>query len=200
MPVRSPSSSPYTLGLVGLLALGLSQLPTGSAHGEAVDAGTDATLVEQTTTAVVPDGRYRLLEAESVDAATRAAIDAVISGLHPAMREPFRVQLGATMRAPRRLQLGHREADVVLDFDGHELVAPLGGEERRQPGPEGRPVRVVHRLEGSVLVQELRSGQFTLVQRFVVEGARVRLETELRSGMLPRPVSSIAHYAPITEP
>lgn len=191
-----PSLRPIGLSL--LLAVG-SSLPVGTARSEAADGGIDAAIPE-TTTAVVSDGRYRLLDADDVDRATRAAIDGVIGGLHPAMREPFRVQLGATLRSPRRFELSHRDQDVVLDFDGRELVAPLGGEERRQTGPEGRPIRVVHRMDGAVFVQELRSGQFTLVQRFVVEGQRVRLENELRSGMLPRPVSTVAHYAAVTEP
>lgn len=196
MPVPVSIRPPVLAGTIALLA---SMMPLGVVRSEAVDGGAGAE-VAPTTTQVVADGRYRLVDPDAVDAAVRAAIEPVLTGLHPAMRDPFRAQLGSTLRAPRRIELSHRDEDLVLDFDGHALAAPLGGAERRQEGPEGRPVRVVHRLDGAVLVQELRSGQFTLVQRFVVEGARVRLEAELRTGMLPRPITTVAHYVAATEP
>lgn len=182
------------VGAVSLLASSAER-----ARGETVDAGAEAG-VPATTTAVVPDGAYRIGDADAADRALRAAIDAVLAGLHPAMREPFRAQLGATLRAPRRLQLSHRGDDVVVTVDGHELVAPLGGSERRQTGAEGRPVRVAHRLDGAVFVEEVRTGQFTLVRRFVVDAGGFRLDSELRTGMLPRPVDNVSHYARVVAP
>ncbi len=166
------------------------------AHGEAIDAGVEAG-VPSATTSVVADGEYQLLEPAATDEAMRAAVQAVLVGLHPAMRDPFRAQLGTTLRAPRRFTLSHRGDDAVTQLDGHELAAPLGGAERRQNGPEGRPVRVLHRLEGAVFVQEIRTGQFTLLRRFVVDGGGVRVDSELRSGMLPRPVTTTARYASV---
>lgn len=141
------------------------------------------------------DGLYRLVDPQSVDAAQNASVEAAIASLHPSMRDTFRAQLRASLRAPRRIRIAHVSDAVVVTFDDTEFRAPLAGAPVAQRGIEGRVVNVTHREHDGVLVQEVRNGQFRRSDTLSTTAAGIHVEVELRSGLLPRPLTSRATYA-----
>lgn len=168
-------------------------VPDGGSRTAASDAGVDAGI-----SSGPDDGAYRLQDASEVDADVNARVDDAIHGLHPSMRDTFRAQLRASLAVPRTLRVARTADALTLTYDSTSLAAPLSGDAVSQRGLEGRPVQVVHHLESGAYVQEIRTGQFRRTDRLVVDGAGLRLEIELRTGLLPRPLHVVATFARAT--
>ena len=84
------------------------------------------------------------------------------SRLHPSLRDAFRTQLRITLRFPRHLTVERGAETNAVVWDGTRLEAPTNGEERRQTGPDHRPIAVAFRGGAITVKRRLISGVITL--------------------------------------